>query len=117
MGTAVYPAARITRDFCVYQRSFAFVQNAHVYAVSVTREEVHCASGHSCRRQGSSTTSIHKSLPKTVSAAWGKAHPRYDPTPTKAFWFYAYHPGGGIHGRDDSNVCQPWRAVWSRHHV
>src|SRR5215467_9898616 len=117
MGAPVYPAARVTGDFCVYQRSFAFVQNSHVYVVIVAREEVCCASGHSCRRQGSPTTSLHESLPQTVSAARGKTHPRYDSAPAEAFWFYAYHPGGGIHGRDDSDVCQPWRAVWSRHHI
>ena len=35
----------------------------------------------------------------------------------KHFGFTHSHPRGGIHGRDDSDVCQPWRAVWSRHYV
>src|SRR2546427_12664405 len=107
MGAAVHLAARVTRDFCVYQRAFAFVQDPHVYAVIVAREEVHRASGHSRRRQGNSTTSLHQRLPETVSATWRKAHPRYDPAATEAFWLYAYHPGSGIYGRDDSYVSQP----------
>src|SRR5215813_8636699 len=101
MGAAVHPLARVTKDLCVYQRSFAFVQDSHVYAVIVAREEVHCAGCYSRRRQGNPTTSIHQRLPKTISATWRKAHPRYDPTSTQAFWFYACHPRGGIHGRDD----------------
>src|SRR5262245_8831907 len=102
MGAAVHLTARVTRDFGVYQRAFAFVQNPYVYAVIVAREEVHRASGHSRRRQGNPTTSIYQRLPETIGAAWRKAHPRYDPAAIEAFWFYACHPRSGIHGRDDS---------------
>src|SRR5215470_9338844 len=117
MGAAVHLAAGVTSDFCVYQRAFAFVQSPHVYVVIVAREEVHRASGHSRRRQGHPPTAIYHRLPKTISAPWRKAHPRYDPAATEAFWFYACHPRGGIHGRDGSDVRQPWRAIWSQHYV
>src|SRR5918911_1159632 len=113
MGAAVHLAARVTKDFGVYPRSCAFVQDPHVYAVIMVREEVHRASGYSRRRQGHPTTSIHQRLPETVSATWREAHPRYDPAATEVFWFYACYPRSGIHGRDDSDVRQPWRALWS----
>src|SRR5262245_28169729 len=117
MGAAVHLAGRVASDFCVYQRSFAFVQNPHVYTVIVAREEVHRASGYSCWRQGNTTTSIYQCLPEAFSTTWGKAYSRYDPAATQAFWLYASHPRGGTHGRDDSDVCQPWRAVRFRRSV